>query len=209
MLSDTEKPSSELLPVFLKLHKRPVLVAGAGMVALEKIEGLLLAQADIQVISLQAIPEIRELAGQGKIKLKLRKIRKRDLLKKFMVYVAIGDKKINERLRAYATRKNILLNVVDDPVYCDFYSASVVRKGPWRIAVSTQGKFAGLSSILSRTLQTILPDEQLQDWNEMTVLRERLKRATDSQPERTQFLRKVLQDLKEKVLSIEDKKIGL
>ena len=48
-----------LLPIFLKLDGRPGLLVGAGNVALEKINSLLMTGLRLRVIAPEAKPEIR------------------------------------------------------------------------------------------------------------------------------------------------------
>src|SRR4029453_2614880 len=49
----------------LMLKGRRCLVIGGGDVGLEKVEGLLLCDADVHLIAPQAIPEVERLAGEG------------------------------------------------------------------------------------------------------------------------------------------------
>ena len=51
-----------LLPIFLKLDGRPGLLVGAGNVALEKINSLLITGLRLRVIAPEAKPEIQQLA---------------------------------------------------------------------------------------------------------------------------------------------------
>lgn len=55
------------LPIFLRLERRPVLVIGAGSVALAKIESLGAAGAAITVVAPHAVPQCVELAGSGRL----------------------------------------------------------------------------------------------------------------------------------------------
>ena len=54
-----------LLPIFLKLDGRPGLLVGAGNVALEKINSLLLTGLRLRVIAPEANVEIRRLAEKA------------------------------------------------------------------------------------------------------------------------------------------------
>ena len=48
----------------LNLKGRRCLVVGAGPIGLEKIEGLLAADADVLVVALETLPEVDELARE-------------------------------------------------------------------------------------------------------------------------------------------------
>ena len=56
-----------LLPIFLKLEGRPILVVGAGAVALDKIGSLLKTGAHLRVVAPEARPEVRALANDSAI----------------------------------------------------------------------------------------------------------------------------------------------
>ena len=57
---------------FLNLTDRPCLVVGAGPVGLEKVEGLLAANAAVTVVAPRVIDEIAELAEEGSLALERR-----------------------------------------------------------------------------------------------------------------------------------------
>src|SRR5947208_10637266 len=56
-----------LLPIFLKLEGRPGLLVGAGNVALEKINSLLVTGLRLRVVAPEASAEIRHLADEGRL----------------------------------------------------------------------------------------------------------------------------------------------
>ena len=56
-----------LLPIFLKLRGRRVLVVGGGNVAESKIESLLLSEAEVHVVAPELNANVAELARAGKI----------------------------------------------------------------------------------------------------------------------------------------------
>ena len=56
-----------LLPIFLRLDRRPVLVVGAGTVALAKIESLRNAGAAITVVAPATAPQIEERSEERRV----------------------------------------------------------------------------------------------------------------------------------------------
>jgi siroheme synthase-like protein len=62
-----EDQSMSLLPIFLKLAGRRCLLVGAGNVALDKIGSLLKTGLQLRVVAPDALPEVRQLAAEGKI----------------------------------------------------------------------------------------------------------------------------------------------
>src|SRR5512141_2325464 len=103
-------------PVFLDLKDRPVLVAGAGKVALRKTRGLLDAGARVTVVAPDALPEFHSLP----VRLLRRPFRPSDLAGAFLVFAATNDRAVNHAISAAARRRRIPANIADSPAECDF-----------------------------------------------------------------------------------------
>jgi len=145
-----------LLPIFLKLDRRPGLLVGAGNVALEKINILLTTGMQLRVIAPKANQEIRRLAEEGRIEWTARNFDPADLDGIFVVIAATDDPEVNAIVYREAVRRGILVNSVDDPPHCDFYFGSVVRRGDLQVAISTAGESPSVAQRLRREI-----DEQL------------------------------------------------
>jgi precorrin-2 dehydrogenase/sirohydrochlorin ferrochelatase len=141
-----------LFPAFLKLTGRPCLVVGAGRIAEDKIESLLLARAKVRVVAPKAAPRIRALARAEKIVLDTRPFRPSDLTGAFLVVAATSSPSLHARVFAEARRRGVLCNVVDDPERCDFYYGAVVRRGALQIAISTEGHSPALAQRLRKEI---------------------------------------------------------
>jgi len=132
----------------LNLRGRRCLVVGAGPVGLEKVEGLLAAEADVHVVARQALPEIEQLASEGSLRLDLREYRSDDLDGAFLVFAATADTELNVRVFEEAEARTMLVNVVDVPPLCNFIMPAIARIGPISIAVSTRGASPALAKRL-------------------------------------------------------------
>jgi precorrin-2 dehydrogenase/sirohydrochlorin ferrochelatase len=132
----------------LNLRGRRCLVVGAGPVGLEKVEGLLAAEADVHVVALRALPEIEQLAAEGSLQLELRAYRDSDLAGAFLVFAATADTDLNVRVFQEAEARTMLVNVVDVPPLCNFIMPAIARVGPISIAVSTRGASPALAKRL-------------------------------------------------------------
>ncbi|MDX6572276.1 MAG: precorrin-2 dehydrogenase [Gaiellales bacterium] len=132
----------------LNLRGRRCLVVGAGPVGLEKVEGLLAAEADVHVVALRALPEIELLAREGSLTLDLRAYRTDDLEGAFLVFAATADTDLNVRVFQEAEACTMLVNVVDVPPLCNFIMPAIARVGPISIAVSTRGASPALAKRL-------------------------------------------------------------
>ena len=113
----------------LNLRARRCLVVGAGPVGLEKIEGLLAAEADVHVVALHALPEIEQLAREGSLRLDLRAYSDDDLEGAFLVFAATADSDLNVRVFRAAEERTMLVNVVDVPPLCNFIMPAIARVG--------------------------------------------------------------------------------
>ncbi len=150
---------ASLLPVFLKLEGRRCAVIGAGAIALAKIESLLASGARVRVVAPSARAEVRTLAEQGRVVWEQHRFTPEDLDDTFLVIAATDDPAVNHTVHACAVQRNILVNAVDDPPFCDFYFSSVVKRGALQIAISTAGESPALAQQLRREIDALLPQE--------------------------------------------------
>ncbi|MBI4832196.1 MAG: bifunctional precorrin-2 dehydrogenase/sirohydrochlorin ferrochelatase [Candidatus Lindowbacteria bacterium] len=135
--------------ISLNLEKVPVLVVGGGAVALRKIESLIVSGARVHVVSPQLLPEIEALE---EVQITKRAFRPRDLDGKFLVVSATNDRTVNESVAKAATKRSMLVNVVDVPGLCNFYVNSQVRRGDLVISISTGGASPALAKRIRKEL---------------------------------------------------------
>lgn len=177
-----------LLPIFLRLDRRPVVVIGAGTVALAKIESLLPTGAQLTVIAPAAVHAIREQAAQGKLTWHPRLFAPADLDGAFLVIAATNNSAVNHAVYEEALRRNVLCNAVDDPPNCDFYFGSTVTRGDLQIAISTAGESPALAQRLRREIDEQLPSD-LGPWlQQLGSLRREIRANAPATAERTQLL---------------------
>jgi uroporphyrin-III C-methyltransferase / precorrin-2 dehydrogenase / sirohydrochlorin ferrochelatase len=148
-----------LLPVFLKLDGRPGLLVGAGAVALEKIGSLLKTGLRLRVVAPNAVPEVRQLAIEGRLEWIERPFELFDLDGNFLVIAATDSAEVNAAVYQGARARGILANSVDDPPHCDFYFGSVVSRGELQIAISTAGESPAVAQRLRREIDEQLPED--------------------------------------------------
>jgi uroporphyrin-III C-methyltransferase len=159
MLGFNENHSMSLLPIFLKLDGRRGLVAGAGIVALDKISSLLPTGLRLRVVAPEAHPEIRQFAAEGRIELIERHFETTDLDGNFVVIAATNSAEVNAAVYQDAVARGILVNSVDDPPHCDFYFGSVVSRGALQIAISTAGESPAVAQRLRSEIDEQLPQD--------------------------------------------------
>jgi len=148
-----------LLPIFVKLAGRQCLLVGAGEVALQKIPGLMAAEARVRVVAPRIRPEFEPLVSENRIELIRREFTASDLDQTFLVIAATDDPSVNAAVYRAAVERNILCNSVDDPPHCDFYFGSVVGRGDLQIAISTSGESPAFAKRLRQEIDEQLPDD--------------------------------------------------
>ncbi len=139
-------------PIFLDLTDKPVLVAGAGKVALRKTKALLQAGARVTVVAPESLPEFSTLDAT----LVERTFRASDLNGVTLAFAATDVRAVNHRIKLEANRRGVPVNVADAPAECGFLVPARVRCGNLQIAVSTGGRSPRLAKKLRRQLETVL-----------------------------------------------------
>lgn len=168
-----------LLPIFVKLRDRVVVVVGGGAVAEGKMDGLFTAGARVRVVAPQVTPAIAQWIAQRKVEWRAKKFAPADLDGAYLVVAATSAPGVNEVVFNEADARGILCNAVDDVEHCHFYYGSVVQRGDLQIAVSTNGKSPALAQRLRRQLEKQFgPEYEL--WLEWLGAARELLRAGDS-----------------------------
>lgn len=152
-----------LLPIFVNLENRRVLLVGAGNVALEKISTLLKSGPRLRVVAPRVLPQISQLAAEGKLELFERAFEPEDLDGSFLVITATDSAEANHAVYREAVGRNIPCNSVDDIPNCDFFFGSIVTRGDLQIAISTAGESPAVAQRLRREIDEQLPQD-LGEW---------------------------------------------
>ena len=164
-----------LLPVFLKLAGRSVLVVGGGTVAAQKVNALLATGAQVTLVAPRILPVLE---GQG-LRIVQREFQEQDL-KGMAFVVAAAPPEVNRQVARLAEARGLFVNAVDDPANASAYLGGVVHKSGVTLAVSTGGRAPALAALLRQALDALLPDE-IETWLD-TAERERLKWRQDQTP---------------------------
>ena len=141
------------LPVFLNISGQKCVIVGGGTVALRKANELLEAGAAVTIVAEHPSPEIESFAEQCVLNLIKRRFVPSDIDGALIVIAATDDESVNREISIAAKKKSVLVNVVDSPDLCDFFSGAVVKRGPLRIAISTSGLFPTFSADIRRELE--------------------------------------------------------
>jgi len=182
-----------LLPIFLKLRARRVLVVGGGNVAESKIDSLLLSEAEVYVVAPELNANVAQLARTGKIVWRRKSFDPRDLDDIFLVIAATNVPEVNHLVYRLAEERSILCNAVDDPEHCHFYYGAVVRRGALQIAISTDGLSPALAQRLRRELEQQFGPEY-EAWLEyLGAMRDLIRASTADEQSRKEQLHKLVE----------------
>jgi len=144
----------ELLPLFLNLTGRDVLLVGGGRVAESKLRQLLAAGARVRVVAPAIAASIRE-AG---VTLVERGVEPGDLDGVWLV-VAAATPAVNRAVADAAETRRIFVNAVDDPANATAFLSGVVRRDGVTMAISTSGDAPALTSLLRESIDAVLPPD--------------------------------------------------
>lgn len=146
------------MPITLKVKQKPTLVVGGGVVALRKVDTLLDYDTPITVIAPEALEKLEYYASSGRITLEKRSYRSPEAGSFGLVIAATDDTELNRQIAADCRGAGVLVNVVDDPAYCDFIFPAVVRRDCLTAAIATDGKAPFVAGHLRLVLANVFPD---------------------------------------------------
>lgn len=170
-----------LYPAALCVRGRRCVVVGGGPVAERKAGALLECEASVFLVSPELTPVLETWAAQGRICVERRNFQADDLNGAMIAIAATSDTAVNKAVMLAGRERNVLVNVVDVPEWCDFYVPAVVRRGDLLLTVNTDGQ----SPILSKQLRQQLEVQFGAEWASYLELLGRLRRALKhAQPNR-------------------------
>jgi len=151
---------NNLYPIFLKVEQLNVLIVGGGNVALEKLSFLLKSSpnAKVQMIAPFYRAETIALATEYGVDMLDGVYNHSHLSNKHIVIATTDNVDVNIEVYKDCKQRNILVNVADNPPYCDFYMGGIVTKGNVKIAISTNGKSPTTAKRLRQFFEDVIPD---------------------------------------------------
>lgn len=173
-------------PLNLDLRGRRCLVVGAGVVAAEKIAGLLAAGADVVVVASEVSDVVAALGSapmDGSLTVHRRAYAAPDLDGAWLAIAASDDPDVNGAVRVDGDARRIFVNAADDPAHCSAMLPARLRRGELLITFSTGGASPALSKWLRRQAEDLYGPE----YADLTavvaeVRRDRLDRGVASDP---------------------------
>lgn len=182
-----------VIPIMIDLQEKKVVIVGGGKVAKRRLESLLESEADITVISPEALPEIQELSLLGNIKWKQKEVSKHDLTEAFFIIIATNDYSVNEAVKKYAPAHS-LVNSSFEAEEGNVHFPSHFKRGKLSIAVSTHGASPLLASKIKNEIASHF-DENFESYLEFLYeARKLIKEKNLSRQEKDNYLREILKN---------------
>lgn len=154
---------NDLLPLFLRMKDRRVLVVGAGSIGTKKAADFAGAGARVTVVAREASAEMTAMAAAGRVVLVLRDFDDRDVDGVHLVVSATGDAGVQARIFAAADARGTFVLAVDDPAHGSAASGAVVRRPPFLVAISSSGEAPALSRLIREIVEAALPEDRWVD----------------------------------------------
>ncbi|MGB2129533.1 MAG: precorrin-2 dehydrogenase/sirohydrochlorin ferrochelatase family protein [Flavicella sp.] len=152
---------NQLYPIFLKVTELNTLIVGGGNVALEKLTFLLKSSPDakVQMVSPMFREETVALAEKHGVEMIVAPYATHFLENKHIVIATTDMDAVNKMVHKDCKERNILVNLADNPPFCDFYMGGIVTKGNVKVAISTNGKSPTMAKRLRQFFEDVLPED--------------------------------------------------
>ena len=150
---------TDLLPLFLNLSGRTVVLVGGGPVATSKLRPLLAAGARVRIVAPDVTEEMAVIAAASaphQVSIAQRPFEPADLDGAWLV-VAAATPEVNRQVAEVAAALRIFVNAVDDPANATAFLSGVVRRDGVTVAISTSGAAPALAALLREGLDALLP----------------------------------------------------
>jgi siroheme synthase-like protein len=162
-------------PVLLELAGRRAVVIGELAVEAGKVEGLLVAGAEVTVVAKGPAAALARLDDDPRVVVHRRGYGgPADLAGAVLCVAHATEPGVRATIAADARAAGILVNVMDDVPNCDFAAPAIVRRGDLVVAVGTGGRAPALASRLRAELGERFGPE----WTELVDLVGRVRAAT-------------------------------
>ena len=151
---------NNLYPIFLKVKNLNILIVGGGNVAEEKLTFLTKSSPDAKVT--MVAPMFRErtiqLAQKHCVTMVTDVYNEKYLEGKHIIIATTEVPEVNVQVWKDCRAQAKLVNVADNPPYCDFYMGGIVTKGNVKVAISTNGKSPTAAKRLRQFFEEVIPE---------------------------------------------------
>ncbi|MDQ3267489.1 MAG: siroheme synthase CysG, partial [Pseudomonadota bacterium] len=144
----------DFFPIFLNLKGKKCLVVGGDEVSSRKASVLVQAGAFVKIVSPYLCEAFKNIPNIEYVPDRFQAAHLNDIT---LVIAATDDIETNEEVSNEAKKRNIPVNVVDNPDLCTFIMPAILDRSPFMVAFSTGGASPVLARILRGKLETLIP----------------------------------------------------
>ena len=155
----------DTFPVSLKVAGRRIVVVGGGLEALNKTRLALKTSAEVSVWARSFDRGFDDLPG-ARLTLNRREAglaphlgQSNWLENAAMIFIATDDGEDAAFAEAAARAKGIVVNTVDRPERCDFYTPAIVDRAPLSVAIASEGAAPVIACRVRAAIEALLPPE--------------------------------------------------
>ena len=145
-------------PLFLDLKDKEIIIFGGGEFALQRVNKLLPFSARLRVISEQICEELLRLENSDGVILEKRAFSECDLESHPSFVIIAEDEEKTARIYEACRKRNIPVNAVDQPKYCDIIFPSVVSTEHLCIGISSGGISPTATVEFRERIERMIPD---------------------------------------------------
>jgi precorrin-2 dehydrogenase/sirohydrochlorin ferrochelatase len=147
--------NKDFMPIAINIRNKKILLIGGGQVALHKMASLQQYLAELHVLAIHVCEEIKK----QPVWYCEKAYERNDLGGAFLVYACTNIKSLNELIYNDCQELGILVNVVDNPLLCDFVSPAIYKKDYLSVAVSSNARDVYKSIEVRNKIKTILEND--------------------------------------------------
>ncbi|PJE79984.1 Siroheme synthase [invertebrate metagenome] len=147
----------EYLPLFHTIKSRTCLLVGGGHVACRKARLLLKAGGIIRLVSPDISEDMQRILEDTTACTCQREFLEKDLDGVVLVIAATDNQETNRKVAYFASRRQIPVNVVDQPSLCSVIMPSIIDRSPIVVAVSSGGSAPVLVRKIRAQIEALLP----------------------------------------------------
>ncbi len=141
-------------PFFMDIKGKMGLIVGGGRLAAHKVEKLLPFEPVLMVVA----PDIQGALLENKqLICQEREFMDTDVDGKMFVIAASDNREVNQHVANLCRQRNILVNVIDDKMACQFLFPALVKEGKLTVGISTEGASPQTAAFLRSQIAAALP----------------------------------------------------
>ena len=177
---DDKKIGGGSLLIAWQLKDKNVLIVGGGEVAAQRLESILITDANITLLSPEKglNPPTRRIIAlrHDRITYHNRPFQGPEEIDNMdIVLTAIDDNELSHRIVMICRERRIPVNAADIPNLCDFYFGAQIQDGPLQIMISTNGNGPRMAALIKARLQKGLSGVEGEAIAKVGQLRHKLK----------------------------------